>query len=206
MLRITSKMVSPASTWPPCEWISTRIGRELSALSPSSCALTLSASALVISPKIRTVRESNSLSVTRVPRRGGSGSGGALRSKSVMLPGCAPVPGLRPAASVPGFCPQLSATCPRVSGRFFLPERLVWHAAGCPWLDVRGAGWQNTLMGDTGDSRSLASTRRLARVGLGAAEGGRTLELWLVEVAPAQVAPAQAGDDEIGRASCRERG
>lgn len=56
-------------------------------------------------------------------------------------------------------------------------------------------------MGDSRLVRTIPSTRRLALVRLCAAEpgadaGGRTLELWLVEVAPAQAAvspPAEAG-------------
>jgi len=55
-------------------------------------------------------------------------------------------------------------------------------------------------MGDSRRVRTIPSTRRLGLVRLGAVEPGvgvgRTLELWLVEVAPAQVAgaaPAEAG-------------
>ena len=55
--RIMSWMVSPLSTWPPGELMITRIGLSLSPANAVIWAVTRSASRMLISPKISTVRD-----------------------------------------------------------------------------------------------------------------------------------------------------
>ena len=64
MKRITSWMVSPDSTWPPCELMKRVIGLSESAASASSCAITCEASAWLISPLMTRVRALNSRSLS----------------------------------------------------------------------------------------------------------------------------------------------